>query len=89
MRRRNISRPQATKPSSCQRKTTVRLPLRSTRPLGVPGDGAGQHGGLDVGADARQLIGCVGVIDARHVLLDQRSFVEIGCHIVGRSRRSA
>ena len=45
--------------------------------LAVPLHGAGEHGALDVGAAALELLGAVVVRDADDVLLDDRALVEL------------
>ena len=51
--------------------------------LDVPAHGAGQGDALDVAPDARQLGDAVGVVDARDLLLDDRSLVEPLGDVVG------
>ena len=48
----------------------------------MPPDRAGQHLGLDVAAGADHRVLVVGVVDAHHVLLDDRALVEVGGHVV-------
>ena len=45
--------------------------------LAVPQHRSRQHGALDVGAEAHQVFDAVPVIDPHHVLLDDRSLVEV------------
>jgi probable blue pigment (indigoidine) exporter len=53
-------------------------------PLGVGGDGAGQHHPLEVAADDAQVVGPAGVGDPCRVLVDDRALVEPGGDVVGR-----
>ena len=50
----------------------------------MPGDGAGQHARFDVLTDGDQLLRRMAVVDALDILLDDRTFIEIGRHIVRR-----
>src|SRR5487761_1079431 len=50
--------------------------------LRVPGHRARQDLGLDVAAGLGQPLGRQGVIDPDHVLLDDRSLVQVGRHVV-------
>ena len=47
-------------------------------------DGAGQHLRLDIPAEGHQVLRRHGVVDPRHVLLDDRAVVELGRHVMGR-----
>jgi hypothetical protein len=44
---------------------------------------AGEHHALHVAAEAGHLVGAHGVIDAGHVLLDDRALIEIARGVVG------
>src|SRR4051812_33213350 len=50
--------------------------------LAVPLHGASEDGPLDLGADAGELLGAVGVGDAGDVLFDDRAGVQFGGHVV-------
>ena len=51
-------------------------------PLGVPLDGAIERHGLELAADHRQVLGRLGVIDPVDLLLDDRTLIKIGRHVV-------
>ena len=50
--------------------------------LDVPAHRAREHDALDIAADGSEIFRAVRVIDALHVLLDDRAFVEFGRHVV-------
>ena len=50
----------------------------------VPLDGAGQHLAFGVAANGGQVFYGFAVVHTGHILLDDRAFVQIGRHIVGR-----
>ena len=50
----------------------------------MPQDRTGQHAAFDVAALADQIFGRIAVADALDILLDNRAFIEIGRHIMGR-----
>jgi hypothetical protein len=56
--------------------------------LAVPRHRPAQHGALDVGAQAGQVVDAVAVIDAHHVLFDDRPFVEIFGYVMCRCATS-
>jgi hypothetical protein len=47
-------------------------------------DRAGEYHIFDIAPDSRQFLRCQRVIDPFHLLLDDRAFVQIGRHIMGR-----
>ena len=57
--------------------------------LGVPADGAGEHLALHVAAGGGEGGGVVAVVDAHHVLLDDRALVEVARSRSARWRRPA
>src|SRR5262249_43409415 len=58
--------------------------LNDAAPLEVRAHGPSEHHALDVAADARELVGAVGVAHARDVLLDDRALVEVLGRVVRR-----
>src|SRR3954451_11842594 len=59
-------------------------PVEQHPGLGVPAYGAGEHLALDVATGRDELGGVEAVVDARHVLLDDRALVEVAGHVVRR-----
>src|SRR5690348_11771613 len=53
-------------------------------PLRVPLDGAIENHRLELAADDGDVFGRLGVVDARDLLLDDRSFIQIGRHVMRR-----
>src|SRR5690349_18072724 len=60
------------------------VPVQQHAVLAVPLHGAGQHLALGVAADGGEILHRVRMVHPRHVLLDDRTLVQVGGHVVRR-----